>query len=884
MLRQIRSTNPDLLHGTDGHVALAHWLDPDVRTGDEHGPGSLFAPVLELIGHLGADGVVAAGIEDLHWADTNTWDLFDYLARNLLDVPVVLIGTYRTAEVGSHPAQRRRLAELTRLPSVHRVHLAGLSHDDITARVTALLGATAPHDLVEEILARGQGNPFFTEELVAAHLAGETIPAVLSDLLSADIAALDEHSRRVVDAMAVVGRDTTHDLLSSIAALDDQTIETAARTAIDAQMIVVDAATDRYRFRHPLIGEVVYADLLPSRRARLHRQVADALQQQSAAQLSRADRAGELAFHLDRAGDHQAAFVALLAAADAAQTIAPGAAFAHLERAFELWDDAGDAASRENRGHRLWQAAELGSATAGNQRAVEVAQAAFKFGPPPQGEAFGHERLGRYLWASGHVEESRAEFEKAAALLDNGDDTSSEAAAVYAGLGQAELMAGHYERSVQLCERVFELIHDPADDLPSWVMARRTLGLARSHCGHPAEGVELCRDAHVTAPTAQARAFAVIYLCAVLLDDGRNQEAVNAALDEVAQGHLAGLDHSFGGYLDAQAAEGLLRLGRWSEAENTLARHMKYDTLPVGVLRVARAAAMLAARRGEREAAIKLLADAVAQPGDGFHQPFLHTAIADVHLALGNWADAAEAAEQGWETRPRAATLWSARYVMLGVAATVEETLDALAKGDAVDIDGTVSRLQQRIDEIETETADDGRPAADTAAHLAHATASLTRLTSPDPDVWSAAVARWDAVGDRWWVAVATLREADAAASAGDTARAADALQAAYRMAIELGASGLAAAAEAISRRTRLSVEAPTRVAIDDNSIERLGLTSREAEVLALVATGQTNRQIGEQLFVSEKTASVHVSNILRKLGVTSRVDAAAVAQRLGVA
>ena len=103
-------------------------------------------------------------------------------------------------------------------------------------------------------------------------------------------------------------------------------------------------------------------------------------------------------------------------------------------------------------------------------------------------------------------------------------------------------------------------------------------------------------------------------------------------------------------------------------------------------------------------------------------------------------------------------------------------------------------------------------------------------------------------------------------------------------MAIELGASGLAAEAEAISRRTRLSVEAPTRVAIDDNSIERLGLTSREAEVLALVATGQTNRQIGEQLFVSEKTASVHVSNILRKLGVTSRVDAAAVAQRLGVA
>ena len=88
----------------------------------------------------------------------------------------------------------------------------------------------------------------------------------------------------------------------------------------------------------------------------------------------------------------------------------------------------------------------------------------------------------------------------------------------------------------------------------------------------------------------------------------------------------------------------------------------------------------------------------------------------------------------------------------------------------------------------------------------------------------------------------------------------------------------------AVSRRTRLSVEAPNRVSIDQSSTERLGLTTREAEVLGLVALGHTNRQIGEELFVSEKTASVHVSNILRKLGVTSRVDAAAVAQRLGSA
>ena len=87
-----------------------------------------------------------------------------------------------------------------------------------------------------------------------------------------------------------------------------------------------------------------------------------------------------------------------------------------------------------------------------------------------------------------------------------------------------------------------------------------------------------------------------------------------------------------------------------------------------------------------------------------------------------------------------------------------------------------------------------------------------------------------------------------------------------------------------MSRRTRVSVDVPTRVMIDETSAHTLGLTAREAEVLTLVAAGRTNRQIGDELFVSDKTASVHVSNILRKLGVNSRVDAAAVAQRLGIA
>ena len=127
-----------------------------------------------------------------------------------------------------------------------------------------------------------------------------------------------------------------------VAEVDPDGLEVALRAAIDAQLVVVDRDTDAYRFRHALIGEVVYDELLPPERKRLHRRVADALADQAPDILSRADRASELAFHLDRAGDHSAAFVALLFAADAAETVAPAAALRHLERALELWDSAGE--------------------------------------------------------------------------------------------------------------------------------------------------------------------------------------------------------------------------------------------------------------------------------------------------------------------------------------------------------------------------------------------------------------------------------------------------------------------------------------------------------------------------------------------------------------
>jgi DNA-binding CsgD family transcriptional regulator/tetratricopeptide (TPR) repeat protein len=882
LVRQVRRANPALLTDAPALSGLHQWFAPGAIAPAHGGAphGGLFVAVLELITQLAAADVAIVGFEDLHWADTVTWDLFEYLARNLIDEQVVLVGTYRANEVAVQPAQRSRLAELSRLPAARRIHLEGLGRDDIAQRVASLLGGAAPTALVDQVVARSGGNPFFTGELVAAHLSGEAIPIVLSDLISAEIADLDERSRLLLGAVAAIGREASHDLLAAIVDLPERDLEAAVRTVIDARMLVVDNTA--YRFRHPLLGEVVYADLLPPQRARLHRSIAATLAQQPTDALRRADRAGELAFHLDLAGDVESAFTALLAAADAAETVAPAAAFRHLERAFELWEAAGAASTAANRAHRLWQAADIATSTVGNERAVQLAAAAFEHGSPPLGAAWGHERLGRFLWAAGRLQESAVEFAQAVAML--GDDDPS-AAPVYAGLAQAEVLAGRDAVGEYWCAKVFDLVSSTADNPAVWSMAGRALGIIRSNQGDPATAVELCRAAMTAAPNAMSRALAGLYLCVALGDSGDYAAELATAQDLVAEGHLAGLDRGNGCYFDSLAADALVRLGRWSEVASLVARHPQPGTLPVGRLQLARVKAVLAARLGDTSDALAELAVARQLPIDGWHAILRDAASADVYLALGNWEEAARIAEWGWETTGTDSVLWAARFAMYATVAAVERTLDQRARREQVNAEATVVRHQERLDLVlDCAGRVTGGPQRDTAAHLAHARASLTRLSTPDADAWSEAVARWSELGDRWASAVALVRHAEAAALAGSMDRAASSLRAAHAIASDLGARPLLAEIDAVSSRVRISVDPPTRIDLDETSVDRLGLTPREAEVLALVAAGRTNRQIGEELYVSDKTASVHVSNILRKLGVNSRVDAAAVAQRLGIA
>jgi DNA-binding CsgD family transcriptional regulator len=193
--------------------------------------------------------------------------------------------------------------------------------------------------------------------------------------------------------------------------------------------------------------------------------------------------------------------------------------------------------------------------------------------------------------------------------------------------------------------------------------------------------------------------------------------------------------------------------------------------------------------------------------------------------------------------------------------------------------------LDQRFALVESAT-----PAPEALTYRRQLEAELTRAEGrPDPAQWGEVAARWEELGLRPAAAYCAWRQGEVLVAVGDRAGAEAALSTAYAHASATGAQPLVDEIEALGRRSRIAVggSAASASADDDTATvtaaERLGLTARELDVLGLVVEGRTNRQIGEHLFISEKTASVHVSRILAKLDVANRGEAAAIARRLGL-
>jgi DNA-binding CsgD family transcriptional regulator len=235
------------------------------------------------------------------------------------------------------------------------------------------------------------------------------------------------------------------------------------------------------------------------------------------------------------------------------------------------------------------------------------------------------------------------------------------------------------------------------------------------------------------------------------------------------------------------------------------------------------------------------------------------------------------------EANPR----YAAPLYALGVRVEADRAELARARrpGEAAPDDGTAAALLQRLRDAATDPAAAALP--DLAAWHATALAESARRDGrPDPAAWAAAAAAWEQLGRPYRAAYARFRQAEALlAAGGDRDAAAGALRGAAEVTGRLGARPLDAEVKALAQRARIDLAPPAAATEPAGAApaKQLGLTPREAEVLALVAAGRSNRQVAQALFISPKTVSVHVSNILAKLGVATRVEAAAVAHRLGL-
>jgi DNA-binding CsgD family transcriptional regulator/tetratricopeptide (TPR) repeat protein len=848
----------------------------------------LFDGVLSLLERLSELAPVLLVVEDLHWADRSTRDLLAFLVRTLRTGRVALVGSYRSDELHRRHPLRPLLAELVRVPDLERVDLSPFSRAELTEHLQAVAGEPVPAASVERILARSEGNAFFAEELVAAGAvrADVGLPEALADLLLGRIEGLSELAQEILKVAAVAGRRVGHQLLAAAAGRPEPELERGLREAVASQVLVADPATESYRFRHALLQEAVYGDLLPGERSRLHATYARLLAGDGPA--------AELAWHCLASHDLPAALAALVRAADDATAVsAPAEAYRHLTQAIDLWDRVPDAAAVAgvDRVGLLLCAAEAASSSGEFRQAVSLtreAADAIDDTADPARAAIAHERLGHYLldvWSEKTDDEMLAANWRAVELVPAEPPTPLRAR-VAAGLARALLIVRGHDEARRWCDEALAVARatGSGDDETHALV---TLASIEHYHGDIAKGRELLHDAIARAAAAGNRFLelrAIHNLGTLESDDGR-LDAARDAYDRGAElAERSGLSWSSFG-IDTRVLRCIAHYmaGDWDRAERLAAA---VDDRSVAAAGLSAATLYVEVGRGRPQAAerverLRALRD----------DPWVAYLAGGCGIDLARWqGDLDRARELALATTAKVAAgadpwvlslIWPAA---LGLAAEADRAERARAAGDEPGVADASAVGHELLEQARTTLAkalELGRQVGPEArAWLTRAEAEWTRLEGrPDPGRWAAAVDGFG-YGYVYEQARSRWRLAEALLAYGRRDEAQDAARAAHAAAVRLRAEPLRAELEALGRRGRLDLGPD---ATKPPGADAAGLTPRELEVLRLVAAGRSNGQIAETLFISRKTASVHVSNILAKLGVHTRTEAAATAHRLGL-
>jgi DNA-binding CsgD family transcriptional regulator/tetratricopeptide (TPR) repeat protein len=744
--------------------------------------------------------------------------------------------------------------------------------------VTTQLASLGAFDLSQarEIYRRSEGNPFYVEELAALWSEGELrVPEAMRNVADVRVGQLAPRVREMVRLLAALGRPAGFELLQLFSSDPAEELVAALHSAVDTAILTVDQETSTYRFRHALLAEAVLGQFLPGERAAVHAIIAEALGQRPA----RSTGPGELGYHQAAAGDLQAALTSYLAAAEEAERVyAFGAAGGYLERALELLARAPDVAGRAgySRADILPRTADNLSRAGDFDRAIAYATAALaepEIASDPGRAAEVWERMAWYYLQASNGPALFEAYQTAAALLDLAPQARGRSR-VAAEHALALAIWGRPAEATRQAERALRLAADDGD------IAARGLGLNASGVAMGMSGRAEAAERDLREALELARVHgsiddlwrAMANLADTLLRAGRTEESLALCETAIAETEALGLDMAHGAICRVTASDALFALGRWDESvthADAVRDHIEYGEAGRAACVVR---AQVAAARGESDLAASLLSW-VKPHGQGQDEP---------QVVAPGWLVAAENAawfEQFDEGRAAIAAglklvagadaRYTARLCALGLRLEADRCISAHARRARSEEAGA----RQRADELMATVAD-VVGSDEIEAWLAQARAEYLRFGRSDQS--SSPVVEWAGVRDRWRSlrhpypeAYASLRLAEAELATGDRRAAAHELSSAATLAERLGATPLATLIADVTRRG--GIETSRTPALD-------GLTAREREILAMVASGRSNRDIATALFISPKTVSVHVSALLRKFGVSGRGDLGAAA------
>lgn len=854
----------------------------------------LFESITTLLEKVSQKGLVAIVVEDLHWADRSTLDLLLFAAATAANARLAVFMTYRDDEPIADDFVIY-LAQLQRNINVTRIHLPEMKSHELTQHIYDVADGLLDPDFVSAVCKRSRGNPFYAEEMIKAAVAGDnTVPQTLRDMLLARTSGIDENTRIVLQALSVGGQSVDTDSLAAVlSSLNIQNPYDVIRRTIDTGLVDYHSSSETVCYRHALLGELMYSELLPGERRNLHKEWATALS------ASRDTTPADLARHYVQSKQAAEAVVTSLKAANAAEQSAGFAEAAiHFDNALSMWDEAQATGAKSGltRADVLRRSANAHHLAGNNDAAIDRAHLSLDE-VDVEDLPLAMVDLGCYMHAAGRSVDALDVHSRA---VKQSEDLSNphKAKVMLAHAQSLSAMAFHRD-AVETAQQAIQ--HSLESDVEFESTAANLMGHDLVVLGSEAEGLSYLRKALELAKASNdASNIADAYktLASTLAGPlNRLQEALDVAKEGIECVNELGLDRHWGVSLRSVLLDTLFRMGRWSEADDIITQAFRKGPRGAAAIELHLARAKLALGSGDFALAnedLDATADLTARAVEVRYNVPLATLRAGHALWHHNFEEAASHIDKGLEFVQDSDDVWFVGPLLWhGIRAHAGRALQVRSSGNESQELNAITRATQFYEDLQERakaTDAHGALASMLSAYEWLGQGEISRVSNPtDAEPWRHVASIWKELGHPYPMAYAQYRLAEALSLARRrTNETTTALCEAFATAEKMEALPLRLEIEALAQRTGIDVfkamtDNPDVVDVRE-SIELApgtpALTRRELQVLDLVAAGKGNRAIADDLFISEKTASVHVSNIMTKLGASSRGEVAAMVHR----